>query len=87
MSAGPLSVSKNADVYVMTDRGFDRMIHGSNGFACLVVRSASGEPACGSVKAMVPKNRPARIAGTKRCTKSSLAKFSIKRIAAMVKNG
>jgi len=41
MSAGPLSVSQDADVYVMGARGFERVIEGSNGFACLVVRSAN----------------------------------------------
>lgn len=40
MSAGPLTVSSDADVYVMGARGFERVIEGSNGFACLVVRSA-----------------------------------------------
>jgi hypothetical protein len=41
MSAGPLSVTTEADVYVMTPRGFERAVEGSNGFSCLVVRSAA----------------------------------------------
>lgn len=41
MSAGPLAVSREADVYRMTDRGFVRAIEGSNGWACIVVRAAS----------------------------------------------
>lgn len=40
MSAGPLTVTQDADVYVLGEHGFERVIEGSNGFACLVVRSA-----------------------------------------------
>lgn len=40
MSAGPLTMSRHADVYRMTDRGFVRAIEGTNGWACIVVRSA-----------------------------------------------
>lgn len=40
MSAGPLGVSSGADVWLLGDTGFERAIEGSNGFACLVVRSA-----------------------------------------------
>jgi len=40
MSAGPLSVTSDADVYLMASRGFERVVEGSNGFSCLVVRSA-----------------------------------------------
>jgi hypothetical protein len=40
ISAGPLNVSQQADVYVMGTAGFERAIAGSNGWACLVVRSA-----------------------------------------------
>lgn len=40
MSAGPLTVSSAADVYVMGSGGFERAIAGTNGWACLVVRAA-----------------------------------------------
>jgi len=40
MSAGPPSVSGGADVYVMADDGFERVIDGKNGWACIVVRAA-----------------------------------------------
>jgi hypothetical protein len=40
MSAGPLAVSVAADIYAMSAKGFERVVAGSNGFACLVVRSA-----------------------------------------------
>lgn len=43
LSAGPLSVTEAADVYRMGDDGFERVIEGSNGFACLVVRSAGAK--------------------------------------------
>ncbi len=41
ISAGPLTVSQHADIYVMGKRGFEKAIQGSNGWACIVVRSAS----------------------------------------------
>lgn len=41
MSAGPLSVSRNADVYVLGARGFEKAVEGTNGFSCLVIRSAA----------------------------------------------
>ncbi len=40
ISAGPLSMSEHADVYVMGRRGFEKAIAGSNGWACIVVRAA-----------------------------------------------
>lgn len=40
MSAGPLTVSQRADVYVLGPDGFRREIEGDNGWACIVVRSA-----------------------------------------------
>jgi hypothetical protein len=40
MSAGPLAVSAEADVYVLGEQGFEKAIDGTNGFACLVLRSA-----------------------------------------------
>ena len=40
MSAGPLHVSRDADVWVLGDRGFEKVIEGTNGHACLVVRAA-----------------------------------------------
>ncbi len=43
MSAGPLTVSENADVYVMGEHGFELAFEGDNGFSCLVVRVA-GDP-------------------------------------------
>ena len=43
MSAGPLSVSEAADVYVFGAAGFEKAIEGSNGFSCLVIRQA-GSP-------------------------------------------
>ena len=43
LSAGPLSVSTGADIYLMTNRGFERVTEGDNGFACLVVRSAQNK--------------------------------------------
>lgn len=41
LSAGPLTVSSKADVYLMGPKGFQRAIVGTNGWACLVVRSAT----------------------------------------------
>lgn len=41
VSAGPLAVSQQADVYVMGSEGFARALTGGNGWACLVVRSAN----------------------------------------------
>lgn len=41
MSAGPLPLSAHADVYLMGNEGFERAVAGTNGFACLVLRSAS----------------------------------------------
>ncbi|NNF12179.1 MAG: hypothetical protein HKN72_03085 [Gemmatimonadetes bacterium] len=41
MSAGPLSVSKEADVYVLGSRGFEKAVEGTNGFSCMVIRSAA----------------------------------------------
>lgn len=43
MSAGPVKVSQAADVYVFGERGFERAIEGTNGWACLVVR-ITGDP-------------------------------------------
>jgi len=40
-SAAPLSISGNADVLVLGQRGFDSAAKGTNGFACLVQRSWS----------------------------------------------
>lgn len=40
MSAGPLSISQAADIYLMGMRGFERVTEGTNGWACLVVRAA-----------------------------------------------
>ncbi len=41
MSAGPLTVSKDADVYVLGRDGFERAIEGTNGFSCMVIRAAA----------------------------------------------
>lgn len=41
MSAGPLAVSRQADVWVMSEGGFERAIEGTNGWACIVVRVAA----------------------------------------------
>jgi len=41
LSAGPLTVSQQADAYVMGQHGFEKAIAGSNGWACIVVRSAT----------------------------------------------
>jgi hypothetical protein len=43
MSAGPLTVSREADVYVMGREGFKKDVEGSNGWSCLVVRSAANK--------------------------------------------
>ena len=43
MSAGPLTVSQEADVYRMTDQGFERAVEGTNGWACIVVRVAANK--------------------------------------------
>jgi hypothetical protein len=40
ISAGPLTVSQHADVYLMSTQGFTRAIEGTNGWACIVVRAA-----------------------------------------------
>lgn len=39
-SAGPAAVSNEADIYVMGERGFEKAVAGTNGFACIVVREA-----------------------------------------------
>lgn len=44
MSAGPLELSKNADVYVFGAEGFEQVLEGTNGYSCLVIRQA-GDPA------------------------------------------
>ncbi|MGE0438916.1 MAG: hypothetical protein AB7S39_00400 [Gemmatimonadales bacterium] len=41
ISAGPPAVAERADVYLMTRDGFERVIEGDNGWACIVVRSAA----------------------------------------------
>lgn len=41
MSAGPISVSERADVYAFGARGFEKVLEGTNGFACMVIRAAS----------------------------------------------
>lgn len=41
MSAGPPTVSSDADIYVLGEAGFEKAVSGSNGWACLVVRSAA----------------------------------------------
>lgn len=43
LSAGPLTVSQDADVYIMGRRGFERAVEGTNGWACIVVRSAASK--------------------------------------------
>lgn len=40
MSAGPLNVSSEADVYLFGTNGFERVVDGTNGFACMVIRVA-----------------------------------------------
>jgi len=40
ISAGPLAVSQNADVYAMGPKGFEKALSGTNGWACIVVRAA-----------------------------------------------
>lgn len=41
MSAGPPTLSRDADVWVMGPEGFEKVVEGSNGFACMVIRSAA----------------------------------------------
>jgi len=41
LSAGPALVAAGADVYVMGHAGFEKAVSGANGWACIVVRSAS----------------------------------------------
>lgn len=43
LSAGPLTVSQEADVYQMSAQGFERVITGSNGWSCIVVRAAGNK--------------------------------------------
>lgn len=43
MSAGPLNISQHADVYVMGARGFEKALTGTNGWACLVTRTAANK--------------------------------------------
>lgn len=40
MSAGPLTISQEADVWVFGPSGFEKAIEGTNGHACMVIRSA-----------------------------------------------
>lgn len=41
LSAGPPSISREAELWVMGARGFEKAVAGSNGWACLVVRNAT----------------------------------------------
>ncbi len=41
MSAGPPAISRDADVWVFGPRGFEKAIEGSNGYGCMVIRSAN----------------------------------------------
>ena len=41
MSAGPPTVSKDADVYVFAESGFEKAVDGENEWSCLVVRTAA----------------------------------------------
>lgn len=43
LSAGPLTVSRDADAWVMGDGGFRKAVEGTNGWACLVVRAAGNK--------------------------------------------
>ena len=46
-SAAPASISRNAEILVLTKTGFQRAVKGTNGFVCLVARSWSagfGDP-------------------------------------------
>lgn len=43
LSAGPPAIGANASAYLMTEHGFERAIEGTNGYACIVVRSAAGK--------------------------------------------
>jgi hypothetical protein len=61
ISAGPLTVSQHADIYVMGQNGFEKAIAGDNGWACIVVRSAQNKtllaPHClnpNAVKTVLP---------------------------------
>ncbi|MDH3222597.1 MAG: hypothetical protein OEO23_02690 [Gemmatimonadota bacterium] len=42
MSAGPPTVSRNANIYIFGRDGFEKVIDGNNEWSCLVVRSAAG---------------------------------------------
>ncbi|NNF28348.1 MAG: hypothetical protein HKN73_14080 [Gemmatimonadetes bacterium] len=41
MSAGPPTISRDADIYVFGASGFERAVEGRNEWSCLVVRSAA----------------------------------------------
>jgi hypothetical protein len=47
-SAAPAGVSDSATIYLLTDRGYEVALRGSNGVSCIVSRSwaASVEPVC-----------------------------------------
>jgi hypothetical protein len=45
MSAGPLAISQEADVYVFGGHGFTKEVEGTNGYACMVIRSAANPDA------------------------------------------
>ena len=41
MSAGPPNVARDADVWVFGEEGLERVVQGSNGYACMVIRAAA----------------------------------------------
>jgi len=47
-SAAPRAVSDNADLYILTNHGYELAVKGTNGFSCLIEREMTStmEPAC-----------------------------------------
>lgn len=41
LSAGPPAVARQAEVWILGERGLEKAIDGSNGYACMVIRSAA----------------------------------------------
>jgi hypothetical protein len=42
-SAGPATVADSADIWVLGDRGYEKVVAGSNGYGCIVQRGLAGQ--------------------------------------------
>ena len=74
-SAAPRAVSDNADLYILTNHGYELAVKGTNGFSCLIEREMTStmEPECYDaegtkttlqVRLFIEKQRALRVAET-----------------------